>query len=87
MAKIINQSKDPILISNLSADLISLSHLLKPNVRIRILGKSLSEKDILNSGETYFFKPSYFIIEEVMKNKNLRLEQVDPKMTLWRLRN
>jgi uncharacterized membrane protein len=88
MAKIINQSNKPLLISdedNLLPPIEVLAHLLDPKVRFQIVAKN-QLPEITNGFSDIFlflFEPSDFLKAGIEKVYNSKLQQVNP--FLWKL--
>ena len=87
---IINQSKNPLLISDASWNqIITLTHSLKPEVKLELVGK-LDVPNISNGFSDYFlYKPSQNLRDKLEQNDNYSLNTASNSKNswLWRLTN
>lgn len=87
-ARIINVTPRPLLISDSSGsnprNVISLSYLLDPKVRLRLVVDETHLQVPDNSSDVFLFNPSASIRRELVK-RGYRIEGVETPAGLWRL--
>ncbi len=85
VARIINQEQHPLVVVVAMDDLLSLSHLLDPKVRICVV----TNYDIIQISEgfsdVFVFKPSPLLRKKFETNDNFIMKEVDTRGKLWRL--
>ena len=90
-ARIINQATQPLLVSsnyrfNLG-EILSLSHLLTPKVRLQLVNKSNIPKIPDGFSDVFIFNPSKPWRRQLEKAENYKIEEVSPsKLRLWKLK-
>jgi len=90
-ARIINQATQPLLVSsnyrfNLG-EILSLSHLLTPKVRLQLVNESNIPKIPDGFSDVFIFNPSTSRRWQLEKAENSKLEEVSPsKLRLWKLK-
>lgn len=91
VAHIINQANSPLLISSCEhlwplGDVLSLSYLLEPKVRIQLVSDPNVPKIPIGFSDVFLFFPSPVLLYEIEANLGYKVEAIHPdKLELWRL--
>jgi hypothetical protein len=88
IAQIINQTKSPLVISDGSeTDILSLSHLLEPNVKLLLVRQNVANAPE-EFTEVFFFDASDTLREKLRQEKSYILESVvdQSNAKLWKLK-
>jgi uncharacterized membrane protein len=89
VARIINRADRPLVITDTSSwnprNVISLSYLLEPRVRLRILRPPYALGVVDGYGDVFVFHPSPALRKTLKKEAACRLELVSSEGALWRL--
>ena len=90
VARIINQVKRPLLISNYGGintnNLLSLSYLLEPKVRLKLVVDSKIRKIPNNFSNIFLFNPSKELQKRIETEQKYKVESVKPEnLQLWKL--
>ena len=85
IARTINQSPRPPLISNISVDMLTLSHLLAPNVRVLPVRKPDSLIISDSSMDLFVYAPSPALLKRLTADLDFTMKSVDERGKLWRL--
>jgi uncharacterized membrane protein len=87
IAEIINKTNNPLVISdNSPGRILSLSHLLTPNVKLLLLSQVELDKIPKNVKNIFVFQPSTNAIEKLSKDRQYNLKKLF-KDWLWKLEN
>ena len=85
ISRTINQSPRPLLISDISVNLLTLSHLLAPNVRVLPVRKPDSLIISDSSMELFVYAPSPALLKRLTTDLDFTMKTVDERGKLWRL--
>jgi len=85
MARIINHASHPLLVIAADGNLLSFSHLLKPEIRIHVVGKANAFRVPKGFSDVFVFKPSSELHKKLQQANGFNLESVDKPGGLWRL--
>ena len=85
ISRTINQSPRPLLISNISVDLLTLSHLLAPHVRVLPVRKPDSLIISDSSMDLFVYAPSPALLKRLTTDLDFTMKTVDERGKLWRL--
>lgn len=85
VANIINQAKQPLIVSSNAIRLTSLSYLLENKVKLQVVPGENLPKIPDGFSEIFLFYPSKKLQLNLEKDENYKLDSVYPKGNLWRL--
>ena len=85
VAKIINQAKQPLIVSSNAIRLTSLSYLLENKVKLQVVPGENFPKMPDGFSEIFLFYPSKKLQLNLGKDENYKLDSVYPNGNLWRL--
>ena len=83
VARIINQAHHPLVVIVAMDDLLSLSHLLDPKVRIWVVTNHDSIQISEGFSDVFVFKPSPLLRKKLEANDKFTMKEVDPRGQLW----
>ncbi|MGD1809502.1 glycosyltransferase family 39 protein [Dapis sp. BLCC M126] len=83
VAKIINQTSQPLIISNHSGRLAILGYMLRPDVKILFIEEPEVPKVPKGFSDVFIFRPQWSLISGLEKQENSPLELVHNRGELW----
>jgi hypothetical protein len=91
VAEIVNQAKNPLIIShggnNITGKILSLSHLLKPQVQFQLVAKANLVKIPEDFSDVFLYRATESLLFELEKVQNYKIQPIykPGDVWLWRL--